>query len=119
MKLDKAKYPVGTKVYLKPVGNRARDSEEIRECEINKIGNKYFEVGTLKFYIENCQQVTDYMANWELYFFIQDIADEEECKKLGKDIRKVFDSYGKVSLSLDTLRKISKLIIDDKNCPVD
>lgn len=35
---------IGQTVYLKPTGNAARRSSEIKEAVISKVGSKYFEV---------------------------------------------------------------------------
>lgn len=35
---------VGQKIYLKPIGNRARYSQEIKEVRVSKVGRKYFEL---------------------------------------------------------------------------
>jgi hypothetical protein len=64
---------VGKTVYLKRVGNNARGYKDrpiedlIEEYQIKKVGRKYFEVwkdekeyNTVKFYIENYKQVTEY-----------------------------------------------------------
>jgi hypothetical protein len=107
---------VGDKVYLKAVNNLARGRKEvyIREEEVIKIGRKYFEVGIgtrgIKFHIENNTQVTDYAADWELYFSKQEILDEEEFRKLSWEIKSKFETYGKVNLTLDQLRRIKEII---------
>lgn len=110
---------VGDKVYLKAVGNLARHRKEvfIKEAEISKVGRKYFEVGEghkpLKFHIEDSKQETGgYIADWELYFSEQEILDEEEFKKLSWEIKSKFDTYGKVQLTLDQLRRIKAIITE-------
>lgn len=114
------KLEVGQSVYLKAVGNNARwrDGLHISEDVITKVGRKYFEVGDgrkpLKFHIDDLTQETGgYIADWKLYFSKQDILDEEEFEKLKCDIRMKFDSYGKLNMSLDQLRRI-KTIIDEQ-----
>ncbi|TVY10004.1 hypothetical protein FPZ49_10995 [Paenibacillus cremeus] len=111
------KVQVGDKVYLKAVGNNARGRKEvyIREDIISKVGRKYFEVGDglrpLKFRIEDKQQkMGGYIADWQLYFSKQEILDEEEVSKLQWEIRKVFDTLGKIDLTLDQLRRIKTII---------
>jgi hypothetical protein len=109
---------VGDKVFLKAVGNNARGRKEvlIEEYQIVKIGRKYFEVSkensswTIKFHIDGKRQVTDYTPDWSLYFSKQEILDEQEVSKLTGSIKKVFDTYGKVNLTLDQLRRINEII---------
>lgn len=114
------KLEVGMKVYLKSVGNVARDSKEIKEVVIKKIGRKYFEVGDeeseriyAKFNLEDLREVTDYGADWKLYFSKQEILDEEEYEKLRWEIKTKFDTFGKLGLTLEQLRKV-KAIIDSE-----
>lgn len=110
---------VGDKVYLKAAGNNARYDKEVRieEYIIRKIGRKYFEVSskehetwTIKFNLENNKQVTNYSADWILYFSKQEIIDEIETDNLTREIRNRFDSWSKVNLTLDQLRRIVEII---------
>ncbi|WP_243208153.1 MULTISPECIES: PolC-type DNA polymerase III N-terminal domain-containing protein [unclassified Paenibacillus] len=108
---------IGDKVYLKAVGNMARGRKEplIKESEITRIGRKYFEVqlGTkpIKFNIESYRQENGgYSADWKLYFSIQEILDEQEFEKLEKGIKSKFDTFGKLDLTLDQLRRINEII---------
>lgn len=112
---------VGKKVFLKPVGNRARwGNNEIVEKNILKIGKKYFYVGlegekvdkhTFKFHINGLKHENNgYSANWQLYFDQQQILDEKESYALVKEVRLKFDIYSKVDLTLDQLRRIVAII---------
>lgn len=112
---------IGETVYLKSVGNNARYDKEVRIVEfvVKKVGRKYFEVGEpddnnprhfIKFNVEDMCQTTIYAADWQLYLSKQEILDEEEARKLTREIRDVFDRYGKVDLTLEQLRKIKAII---------
>lgn len=115
-----SKLEVGQKVFLKAVGNNARYDKEVRieEYEVKKVGRKLLDVWknqddrySIKFDMENeNREVSKYSPNWKLYFSKQDIADEEESSKLTNEIKKIFDRYGKVELSLEQLRKIKEII---------
>lgn len=113
-------FNIGDTVYLKAVGNNARRDKEARiaEFQIKKIGKKYLEVWksdmeyyTVKFNMEDdFREATNYSPNWKLYFSKQEILDEEEALKITEEIRKVFNRFGRVNLSLDQLRKIKDII---------
>lgn len=107
---------IGDTVFLKAAG-RNRKEAHIVECKISKIGRKYFEVSregyqhhVIKFRIEDNKQHTEYSPDWILYFSMQEILDEEEFNRLSGNIKKKFDTYGKVDLTLDQLRRISYII---------
>lgn len=108
----------GDKVFLKAVGNKARNRKEtyVEEYVVGKIGKKYFEVNnasngnhSIKFRLDGLRQHTDYEPDWALYFSMQEILDEEESERLNRKIREKF-SYGKIDLTLDQLRRISQII---------
>lgn len=116
---NKMKPEVGTTVYLKAVGNNARYDKEVRieEYKITKVGRKFFEVNDnekykpLKFHIEDLsQEMGGYIADWQLYFYRQDILDEEESEKLNRDIKTAFGSYGGSRFTLDQLRRLKEII---------
>ncbi|WP_339193965.1 hypothetical protein MKY95_19370 [Paenibacillus sp. FSL P4-0176] len=109
----------GDTVYLKAVGNRARNhkSPEIAEYVIDKIGRKYFDVRSVKnkntiitFEIVTKRQRTNYEPDWKLYFSKQEILDEEETKRITSNLRERFGRYGTVDLTLDQLRRIEQII---------
>lgn len=116
---------VGDKVYLKPINSRYITNnnilEHIKECEIKKIGRKYFEVWeknkewtTLRFRVEDFQQVSHYSIDWELYFNKQEIIDEIEHLNLANEIRNAIGNRGITKLSLEQLRKIKSIIDEGK-----
>ncbi|OPH61809.1 hypothetical protein BC351_00790 [Paenibacillus ferrarius] len=76
-----SKLKIGTKVFLKPINNKARSGNiPVQEYEVKSVARKYFEVwqderetSALKFYIENNSHVTKYSPDWKLYFTMQEI----------------------------------------------
>lgn len=109
---------VGLTVWLKPCRNNTRYGiNELREYKIKKIARKYFEVwkndeenSIVKFNIEDYIQATDYTPIWKFYLSKQDILDEQETIQLIIKIRNKFVNYGRVTLSLDQLRRIDTII---------
>ncbi|WP_063563009.1 hypothetical protein [Paenibacillus sp. O199] len=110
---------IGDAVFLKAVGNNARYRKEthIVEYKVGKVGRKYLEVhpegyvnNSVKFNMETKRQHTNFQPDWELYFSMQEILDEEEFTRLNRNIKKKFDTYSKVDLTLDQLRRISQII---------
>jgi len=109
-------------VYLKPIGDNAgyiKDDimNHIEEWKITKIGRKYFYVNNkedsfweLKFDKEDNRQTSNYGCKWSLYFSIQEILDEEESDKINRELRKVFNSYGRLNLNLNKLKRIQEII---------
>ena len=104
---------VGQKVFLKPINNAVRDSTEVKEEIILKVGRKYFEVwdgenewSATKFHLDSLRQVTDYSPDYQLYFSKQELLDEQEANDLTKSIRRTFGNYGETKLTLDQLRRI-------------
>lgn len=108
---------VGQKVFLKPVGNNARyDNKEIKEYIVKKVGRKYFEVwdgsweySAIRFHLEDLSQATIYSADWKLYFSMQDILNADERSNLIAHLRKTFDQWSRLSLTLDQLRRIDAI----------
>lgn len=115
---------VGDKVFLKAVGNMARGRKEtyIVEYKIEKIGRIYFEVcqegyesvNPIKFKIEDRRQHTEYSPDWKVYFSMQEILDEEEVERLSSKLREKFGSFGRIDLTLDQLRRISRIVNESK-----
>lgn len=96
----------GDTIYLKPIGNQARRSKEIRTVEIDTIGRKYFTVKPGfygKFEVENLQQHSIYSSDWQAYLSEQDILDEKELSEK----RKLIKEY---PFSLEQCRAILELI---------
>ncbi|PYY28307.1 beta barrel domain-containing protein [Paenibacillus illinoisensis] len=109
----------GDIVFLKAVGNNARYRNDtyVEEYVVGSIGRKYFDVykdgnksRTIKFRLSGLRQHTDYSPDWKLYFSMQEILDEEESERLSGKLREIFNSYGKINLTLDQLRRISQIV---------
>jgi hypothetical protein len=116
---------VGQIIYLKPICNAARYSNEIEEVKITKLGNKYFEVCSVgteynKFAIDRFLKDTlqqdgkGYSPDWIGYLTKQEIEDERVYNNLGDLIRKTFDHWHTHKLSLDQLRRIRDIIEEGK-----
>lgn len=111
----KEKIEIGRKIYLKPINNASRYSNEILEAEVVKVGRKYFEINrgaVKKYYIETLQPVSEYVPDYKIYFSEQEIFDEREYDKLLSQIRSKFDMWAKKDLTLEQLRKITKIIAE-------
>jgi hypothetical protein len=107
---------VGQEVYVRKIGNSARHikSEDLITKEIvEKVGNKYFYLKDFcrtKFGREEMCDISEYASNFVVYESLQEIKDENEFIAKSDDIKKVFQSYGKVGLSLDQIRRIYDII---------
>ncbi|MFQ3543547.1 hypothetical protein Q7A53_05630 [Halobacillus rhizosphaerae] len=114
---NKERLKVGMKLYLQPTGNMARRTKEVKEVTVSKVGRKYFEVEELwrdKFAIDDLRDVTEYSNDWQGYFSLQELEDDEEYEELLSDLRIYFGSIGRnrnsTNLSLDQLRQIKEMI---------
>lgn len=110
---EKQKLSVGQRVWLSSTNYRGVAEEPI-EVEIAKIGRKYFEISkqgrSNKYDIDTLQQVTEYGYGARVYLSLQEILDSRERVKLNEEIRFAFSGYGQSKYSLETLRKIKRLI---------
>lgn len=104
---------VGQKIYLKPIGNRARYNEGIKEVRIGKVGRKYFELEGShygRFFIDTMtQDGGQYMSEYTCYLSLQDIEDEKEALRLFTEIKKVFSGFN-TDLPLSKLKEIDRII---------
>jgi hypothetical protein len=113
--LDKKDLFIGQKVWMKPGRNTSRRINKTLEGEIIKVGRKYLYVTvnsrTYKYDINTFEQVTDYIADWYLYFDLQQILDEEECAKLTSEIRTALSHDNRQpDLTIEQLRQIHAII---------
>lgn len=105
------KLQIGQDIYLKPTGNAARGSKEIREGKITKIGNKYFETDAYhgRFFIETLyHDAGQYTSNYKGYLSKQEILDEYESNRLFSKISEHFRYRN--PFTLDQLKAIDKII---------
>ena len=104
---------VGQKIYLKPIGNKARYSQEIKEVTIGKVGKKYFELEENhygRFFIDTMSQdCGQYISGYTCYLSLQDIEDEKEALRLLTEIKKVFSGFN-TDLPLSKLKEIDRII---------
>ncbi|WP_426453822.1 hypothetical protein ACP26L_15610 [Paenibacillus sp. S-38] len=100
---------VGQKVFLRPIGGRTRDA---KDAVITRVGRKYFEVGRLKFLIENKLEVSECGPNWMVYLDEQELKDEQEMLDIGRELGILFGSYGRPKLTLDQLRRIKAIVYE-------
>ena len=110
----KEELKVGRKVFLKPVNNMVRYGyNKILESEITKVGRKYFYIKQFpknKYRIEDLEEESEYVPDWEVYFSRQEILDEREYEKLFIVISSKFDFMAKKDLTLDQLIRINDII---------
>jgi hypothetical protein len=110
---------VGQVVYVKRVGNAARRRDEkdlVTEETIEKVGNKYFYLKgyyRYKFSIEEKRDISEYSSNFIVYESMKEIEEETEYFTKVENIRKIFERYGRCSLSLDQIRRINNIIQED------
>ncbi len=116
MNNNKDKIKIGQKGLIKTTGNMIRYDNEskIRDCEITKIGTKYFTVSIsryeIQFAIQDLKQKTDYAVDYIFYFDQQHLKDTEEKEVLDNELKKHFDYYKKSKFNLEQLRAIKKII---------
>jgi len=109
---------VGDKLWLVDCGNRARsDSGESRECEVIKVGRKYFTVEyggryrhEVQFVIETRLEHTKYCKNYLLCDSRQDHENETEHHAWIGLFRESFAYYGRNNFTLDQLRDAAKIL---------
>ena len=115
--MKKLDIKVGTKVWVEPSSNhRTEEEREPYETTVTKVGHKYFEIESIfrtKFNLSNGKQ-----GNWSnyastVYVDKQVLIDKIEQENLAKEIKSLFNGFGKLTYSLDTLRKIKTIIDND------
>lgn len=104
---------VGQKVYLEPIGNKARYSKEIKESRISKIGRKYFELEDKyygRFFIDSMSQDgRQYISGYNAYLSMQEIEDKKEAQKIFGELKKVFSGFS-TGIPLSKLKEIEQII---------
>ena len=114
---------VGDTVYLKPINNQARRSNEVLEREVKRVGRKYFYVAESKgpFHMEIKIDIATmkedqggYLGDWKAYYSLQEIEDEKEKAERLLDLRRFFDGPPRSQLTLDQLRRIKAITEEGK-----
>ena len=107
--MNKHNLKVGQTVLV--IGNQRHTKSELRESEIIKVGSKYFTLDNREqFELETLTHKTIYMPSYKIYLDIKDYDEMIERNQIESQVRAVFGNYGKVKLTLDTLRKIQLLL---------
>ena len=110
---------VGDAIYLRPQGNAARYSKEIKKAIIKKIGRKYFEVDRPqgRFFISDLMHDGGgYFSSWKGYLSPKDAEDSAEEEEIIKELTLFFNK--KITLSLKKLREISAILRQDNADPL-
>ena len=113
---------VGDTVYLKPINNELRRSTEVLTRTVKKIGRKYFDVWdgsnihTIhQFFIDTMlENERGYLADWQAYYSLQEIEDEQEKSEKLFYFRRFFDGPLRSQLTLDQLRRIKAITEEGK-----
>ena len=107
--MNKHNLKVGQTVFV--IGTQRHSKSELRESQIIKVGKKYFTLDNREqFELETLTHKTIYTPSYEIYLHRKDYDDIVERNQIESQVRTVFGNYGKVKLSLDTLRKIKLLL---------
>lgn len=99
----------GQKVFVRTVGNYARNGEEVTEETVSKVGNKYFYLEGFyreKFSKETGVEESKFLANYRAYETMQEILDENERRHILKSL----PDLDRIGLSLRQLRAIKDII---------
>ena len=102
---------VGQTVYLEPTAYAAHRNKDIVETVVTKVGRKYFEVKNRRerFNLEKMCEITCYTPSWHIYLSKKEIEDKNEKETLISRLRKLFQNYNNINLSLEQLREIQKI----------
>lgn len=110
---------VGQTVYRKKTDYRGGWSGEVSECQVERIGKKYFYLKNdngSPISLNTLRYESNYSSlSFRVYLSKQEILDEVETSNLISSIRKTFDYYGSVDLPLSALREIQSIIDKHKN----
>lgn len=87
----------------------------LEECEITRVGRKYFYVKggdgrETRFHLENQRQVTDYSPHKVLYWTREQRNEEVEYSRLIGILRSKFSGVGRTEVTLEQSRKIAKIL---------
>lgn len=89
-------------------------NNKIEADVIEKIGNKYFylvgDMDQRKFDLKTLRQVSEHNYPVQVYLSLEDYQSKVEEATLSDKIKKVFQGYGRLPLTLDQLRRIDAII---------
>lgn len=105
---------VRQKIWLKAIGNNARNGAKISEGTVTKVGNKYFSVSIgwakdIEFHLDSWRQKTGYSEYWKPYESEQAIYDERKTDELYSIIRGKFSGYAN-NFTLEQLNQIAEIL---------
>lgn len=106
------KIEVGQTVWVVKKSYNGKPNEPT-EAKVSKVGRKYFELeGVIrsKFDINTMVEANEFNYKSHCYLTLQEILDEREFNVLTQKMRSFFTGYGKINISLETLRKIDELL---------
>lgn len=114
MLIDK-KITVGQKIWAVPPKQRASNPDpEPIECEVLKVGRKYFEVKPSyqlhKVSIDTLQHEIDSSYKTSYYLTLQEILEEREKSVILGKLKEIFGSYRTPLVTLEQLREINKIL---------
>lgn len=108
------KLHVGQKVWVVSFKQRRNDTESIEEKTVSKVGKKYFELSDSyfgRFYIDTLMHdAGQYSSRYQVFLDIEKYNSEVEADRLIAKIRKYFDWFNQIKLSLDQLKQIDSII---------
>lgn len=103
----------GQTVFIVEIDARVKN-KDLKEVVISKIGNKYIELEQHFYGKFNkktlCHFNGQYPSRYQMYEKKEDYMEELEFHKKVSEIRNYFGDYGKLSISIENLRKIHGLI---------
>ena len=110
--INKFKMEKGQTVFIVEIDARVKN-KDLKEVVISKIGNKYIELEQHygKFNKETLLHFNGKSSpRYKMYEKKEDYFEELEFYKKVSEIRNYFGSYGKLSISIENIRKIHGLI---------
>ncbi len=91
----------------------------VKERKVTKIGTKFFYIDTPlhqkdRFCIFTGKEDRHWGTPSQVYLSMKDVEDKNLHYQLSQKLYKLFSGYGKLPLSLETLKKINDLVEADK-----
>lgn len=119
------KLEVGQKVWVKRIGNEARNINGVDgliiEAEVVSVARKYFTLKSergyfsRRFFIDSgADDRGGYISGYQVYLSKQEIYDEVEAAGLYQEIRKTWFDYGAKKATLSQLRAVKAILEESK-----